>query len=203
MIRDSDNGLDDRIVSEAEGALCQRMQSMIAQLCDIGITKARIAREIDVDAGALSELADGGTSRLGFETIWEAYKQLASFLCRASEHLHATQGSTHSTHGELLGFSGHPDRAIASGSETLAILGHDVLVALGNRSDSPRPFAPHVKGASAVFTRGGDWILISYICADKPQEMTRIARDELWHCEQWLRGQDARMSKPNKLRSAY
>jgi hypothetical protein len=198
-----DNPLDDQLVAEAEEALCQRMQAMIAQLCDVGITKARIAREIDVDAGALGELADGGTSRLGFETIWVAYTQLASFLCRANERLRPTHTSTCSTHGELLGFSGHPDQAKVRGCEALPIMGHNVLAVLRDDEDAPRPFGPYIRGASAVYMRRGDWVLVSYICRDTPQEMTRIARDEIWHCEQWLRGQDEHSKRPDKPRSAY
>lgn len=37
---------DERRVDEAQLILSERVQSIIAQLCDVGISKAKIAREI-------------------------------------------------------------------------------------------------------------------------------------------------------------
>jgi hypothetical protein len=119
--------VDHRRVAEAETALSQRMQCTITHLCDVGITKARIAREISIDPAALSELAEGGTSRLGLESIWEAYAALESFLGRAGESLRVNAEVGASVHAELLGFSAHPDQAKVTGSEALNTMGYNIL----------------------------------------------------------------------------
>jgi hypothetical protein len=55
----------------AEEVLCERMKGMIAQLRDLGIANAKIARDLDIDPGAVSEIhTDGWTGRLGLESSW-------------------------------------------------------------------------------------------------------------------------------------
>jgi hypothetical protein len=194
---------DDKRIDEAELVLSERIQAMIAQLCDVGIPKARIAREIHVDPAALSELAEGGTTRLGFETLRDAFGQLESFLTRASQHLQTRPTAPSKVQSELLGYAGHPDLAKMKGSEALEVLGHNISVSVGDLDGALKPFGPHIKGASAVYVRDGHWILTAQICPGSPQEMTRIARDEIWHFEQWLASKDKKSSKPIKPRSAY
>src|SRR5579885_3384082 len=97
---DKADELDQDRVAEAQAALCSRMQDTIKRLCDIGITKARIARELDVDPGALSDLSEGETSRLGLESLWEAYAALVSFLDQAGDNLRNSSVTT--GHAELL-----------------------------------------------------------------------------------------------------
>jgi predicted XRE-type DNA-binding protein len=193
---------DDQRVAKAEAALSERMQVMIDKFRKIGISQAKIAREIHVDPSAVNELADGGTSRLGFETIWDAHARLSSFFCHTSELLRATVGSPCSTHAELLGFSGHPDRAKMKGTEGLAIIGHNVSVVAGNVSGTLRTFGPDIEGASSAYINSdGSWTLIAHICSGT--DMTRTARDEIWHLEQWLRKQDKESTKPDKPKSAF
>lgn len=155
-----------------------------------------------MDAAALSELADGGTSRLGFETLREAHSQLESFLARAGERLRPTPKRT-PPQPELLGYAGHPDLAKMKGSEALAVLNHNIGVAVGHRDGDLRPFSNHVKGASAVYVRDGYWLLTALICPGDVQEMTRVGRDEIWHFEQWLSSKDKKAIKSSKPRSAY
>jgi hypothetical protein len=191
-------------ITTAEATLCERMKSLIAQLCDLGISKAKIARTLDVDPGALSDLfSDGCTTRLSLESLWQAYGTLSLFIDHAAETLLETRGHGKGGQAELLGFSAHPDEAKVTGSEALSTMGHNILAALGAGDGVMHPFGPYIKGASAVYSKDGYWVLTAIIRPDRPEEMTRIARDEIWHFEQWLRRNDTQSPKPKKLKSSF
>ena len=162
------------------------------------------SRALGIDPGALSELfSDGWTVRLSLESLWQAYGALVSFMSRTGETLRETVGAGEAAQGELLGFSAHPDGAKVTGSEALGTMGHNILAAVGAEDGAMRSFGQHIKGASAVYTKDGYWVLTAIIGPDKPEEMTRIARDEIWHFEQWLRRKDTQSPKPKKLKSAF
>ena len=194
---------EEQRIAEAQRALFQRMHAIIGRLSDVGISKARIAREIEVDAAALSELSDGDTSRLGFETLWEAYKQLVSFLCRTIDRLKSPVSGGSHTYVELLGFAGHPDLAKMKGIDALAVLGHNIGVTVADGEDALQPFAVHITGGSAVYIRDNHWFFVAEMCPGTTKDMTRVARDEIWHFEQWLKRQDEGDPNPPKVRSAY
>jgi hypothetical protein len=200
---DISGAFDHRPSDDAAAALCQRMQVMIAQICEVGITKAKIAREIHVDPAALSELAEGVTSRLGLESLWAAYQSLEEFIERASAALHARPEVAGVAQGELLGFSAHPDRAKVTGTEALATMGANLLTVVGEREGAIVSLGPHVKGASAVYVKDGHWVITAIVYRDTPEEMTRVARDEIWHIEQWLRKRDAESDKTKRPKPAY
>jgi hypothetical protein len=191
-------------IRSAEEVLCERMKGMIVQLRDLGIANAKIARDLDIDPGAVSEIhTDGWTGRLGLESLWQAYGALVLFASRAGESLRETGGAGELARAELLGFSAHPDRAKVTGSEALGTMGHNLLSALGAEDSVMRPFGPHIKGASAVYTKDGYWVWAAIIHPDELAEMTRAARDEIWHFEQWLGRKDKQSPKPKKLKSAF
>jgi hypothetical protein len=106
-------------------------------------------------------------------------------------------------HAELLGFSAHPDRTKVTGADALATMSRNLLIMAGAREGTLLSLGPHIKGASAAYTKGGHWVVAAVVYENTPEEMARVARDEIWHIEQWLRRRDAELDNTQRAKPAY
>jgi hypothetical protein len=191
----------DELIAAAEAAVSRRLQHLIVNLHEhSGVTKARIAREMDIDPAAVGDLMEGGTARLGFETLLDGFGLLIAFIARV-QHVLQPSDPLPMPQGELLGFSAHPDRTKVKGADALAVLVENLKAVIDGPCAPLRSISPDVKGASAVLLREGRWFFVAEISEGPPAEMARAGRDEVWHFQCWIDRRDGQSNPPAKPRS--